>query len=118
MKKRLPDFEENVRLVPFVNRLDEGIFLRIPNLNSVDNPINFQGTNFQSHNDLLGDDNLMNFDIEEKLISGSLLDIQPNISYQKTTTDITISDDDTGFGNFVNFSSGNQDFVILEKNFS
>ena len=47
----------------------------------------------------------MNFDIEEKLISGSLLDIQPNISYQKTTTDITISDDDTGFGNFVNFSS-------------
>ena len=61
----------------------------------------------------------MNFDIEEKLISGSLLDIQPNISYQKTTTDITISDDDTGFGNFVNFSSArNQDFVILEKNFS
>ena len=104
-EKRLPDFEENVRLVPFVNRPDEGIFLRIPNLNSVDNPINFQGTNFQSHNDLLGDDNLMNFDIEEKLISGSLLDIQPNISYQKTTTDITISDDDTGFGNFVNFSS-------------
>ena len=54
---------------------------------------------------MLGDDNLMNFDIEEKLISGSLLDIQPNISYQKTTTDITISDDETGFGNFVNFSS-------------
>ena len=104
-EKRLPDFEERVRLVPFVDRPDEGIFLRIPNLNSVDNPINMQGTNFQSHNDLLGDDNLMNFDIEDKLISGSLLDIQPNVSFQKTTTDINISDDDTGFGNFVNFSS-------------
>ena len=81
----MPDYVDNVRLVPFVDEIDEGIFLRIPNLNSKDNPINFQGTNYQTHNDLLTSDTLKNFDIERKLISGSLLEIQPNIDYQKTT---------------------------------
>jgi len=104
-EKRLPDLEERVRLVPFEDRPDEGIFLRIPNLNSVDNPINFQGTNFQTHNELLGTDTLLNFDLEEKLISGSLLDVKPNVDYQKTTTNLLFDDDDTGFGNYVNFSS-------------
>ena len=104
-EKRLPDLEERVRLVPFEDRPDEGIFLRIPNLNSVDNPINFQGTNFQNHDGLLGSDTLLNFDLEEKLISGSLLDVQPNVDYQKTTTNLLYDDDDTGFGNYVNFSS-------------
>ena len=104
-EKRLPDLEERVRLVPFEDRPDEGIFLRIPNLNSVDNPINFQGTNFQNHDGLLGSDTLLNFDLEEKLISGSLLDVKPNVDYQKTTTNLLYDDDDTGFGNYVNFSS-------------
>jgi len=104
-EKRLPDYEEKVKLVPFEDRPDEGIFLRIPNLNSVDNPINFQGTNFQTHNELLGTDTLLNFDLEEKLISGSLLDVKPNVDYQKTTTNLLFDDDDTGFGNYVNFSS-------------
>ena len=104
-EKRLPDYEERVRLVPFVDRPDEGIFLRIPNLNSVDNPINFQGTTFKSQNDLLGSDTQLNFELQEKLTSGSLLDVQPNIDYQKTTTNLLFELDDTGFGNFVNFSS-------------
>ena len=104
-EKRLPDYEERVKLVPFVDRPDEGIFLRIPNLNSVDNPINFQGTTFKSQNDLLGSDTQLNFELQEKLTSGSLLDVQPNIDYQKTTTNLLFELDDTGFGNFVNFSS-------------
>ena len=104
-EKRLPDYEERVRLVPFVDRPDEGIFLRIPNLNSVDNPINFQGTTFKNQNDLLGSDTQLNFELQEKLTSGSLLNVQPNIDYQKTTTNLLFDLDDTGFGNFVNFSS-------------
>ena len=105
VEKRLPDYEERVRLVPFVDRPDDGIFLRIPNLNSVDNPINFQGTNFKNQNDLLGSDTQLNFELQEKLVSGSLLDVQPNIDYQKTTTNLLIDLDDTGFGNYVNFST-------------
>jgi hypothetical protein len=105
VEKRLPDYEERVKLVPFVDRPDDGIFLRIPNLNSVDNPINFQGTNFKNQNDLLGSDTQLNFELQEKLVSGSLLDVQPNIDYQKTTTDLKFELDDTGFGNYVNFSS-------------
>ena len=44
-------------------------------------------------------------DIERLLISGSLLDVQPNIDYQKTTTDLNLEADDTGFGNFIHFSN-------------
>ena len=104
-EKRLPDYKDTIELVPFVDRPDDGIFLRIPNLNSVDNPINFEGTNFKTHDDLLGSDDSLNFDLEEKLISGSLLKIQPNVDYQKTSVDLTEDLDDTGFGNFVHFSN-------------
>src|SRR5210317_1193887 len=105
VEKRLPDYNDTVKLVPFVDRPDDGIFLRIPNLNSNDNPINFEGTNFQTHNDLLGSDSTLNFDLEEKLISGSLLNVQPNVDYQKTSVDLSEFDDDTGFGNYVHFSN-------------
>jgi len=105
VEKRLPDYKDKIKLVPFVDRPDDGIFLRIPNLNSVDNPINYEGTQFQNHNDLLGSNTLLNFDLEEKLISGSLLNIQPTVDYQKTTTDVNIEADDFGLGNFVNFGS-------------
>ncbi len=43
--------------------------------------------------------------MKELLTSGSLLDVQPNIDYQKTTVDLNLQADDTGFGNFVNFSN-------------
>jgi len=114
-EKRLPDYEERVRLVPFVDRPDEGIFLRIPNLNSVDNPINFQGTTFKNQNDLLGSDTQLNFELQEKLTSGSLLNVQPNIDYQKTTTNLLTDLDDTGFGNFVHFSSAERRLINFKR---
>ena len=49
VEKRLPDYKDKIKLVPFIDRPDDGIFLRIPNLNSVDNPINYEGTQFQTH---------------------------------------------------------------------
>ncbi len=117
-EKRLPDYEDTIRLVPFVDRPDDGIFLRIPNLNSSENPINFEGTNFKTHDDLLGSDSSLNFDLEEKLVSGSLLKIQPNIDYQKTSVDLTEDLDDTGFGNFVHFSSAETRIKNFEKKLS
>ena len=105
VEKRLPDYKDIVTLNPFVEAEDDSIFLRLPNLNSVDNPIDFQGTNYKSHDGLLSNKDDDSRDIERLLVSGSLLDVQPNIDYQKTTTDLSIENDDTGFGNFVNFSS-------------
>jgi len=114
-EKRLPDYKDKIKLVPFVDRPDDGIFLRIPNLNSVDNPINWESTQFQTHNDLLGTDTLLNFDLEEKLISGSLLRTQPTVDYQRTTTDVNVDLDDTGFGNYVNFSSAESRLKNFKK---
>ena len=105
VEKRLPNYRDRVRLEPFQETPDEGIFLRLPNLNSVDNPINFQGTNYGTHTSLTSENDNDTRDIERILISGSLLDVQPNIDYQKTTTDLSIEADDTGFGNFVHFSN-------------
>ena len=105
VEKRLPDYIDNVRLVPFEDDVDDGIFLRLPNFNSADNPINFQGTQYQTHTDLLSDNTEDSRDIERLLVSGSLLDVQPNIDYQKTTTDLNLEADDTGFGNFIHFSN-------------
>jgi len=105
VEKRLPDYKDVVTLNPFIEAEDNNLFLRIPNLNSVDNPIDFQGTNYKSHDGLLSNKDDDSRDIERMLISGSLLEVQPNIDYQKTTTDLSIENDDTGFGNFINFSN-------------
>ena len=105
VEKRLPDYIDNVRLVPFEDDIDDGIFLRLPNFNSVDNPINFQGTDYKTHTGLLSNNDSDTRDIERLLLSGSLLDVKPNIDYQKTTTDLNLQADDTGFGNFVHFSN-------------
>ena len=105
VEKILPDYVDNVRLVPFEDDVDDGIFLRLPNFNSIDNPINFQGTQYGTHNSLISSNAEDTRDIERLLISQSLLDVQPNIDYQKTTTDLNLEADDTGFGNFIHFSN-------------
>ena len=105
VEKRLPDYVDNVRLVPFEDDVDDGIFLRLPNFNSIDNPINFQGTQYGTHNSLISSNAEDTRDIERLLISQSVLDVQPNIDYQKTTTDLNLEADDTGFGNFIHFSN-------------
>ncbi len=115
VEKRLPDYIDNVRLVPFEDDVDDGIFLRLPNFNSIDNPINFQGTQYNTHTGLLSDSDEDSRDIERILVSGSLLNVQPNIEYGKTTTDLTIESDDYGFGNFVHFSSAETRIRNFEK---
>ena len=115
VEKRLPDYIDNVRLVPFEDDVDDGIFLRLPNFNSIDNPINFQGTQYGTHNALTSSNADDTRDIERLLISGSLLDVQPNTEYGKTTTDLTIESDDYGFGNFIHFSSAETRIRNFEK---
>ena len=105
VEKRLPNYRDRVRLEPFQDTPNNGIFLRLPNFNSVDNPINFQGTNYGTHDSLTSENDSDTRDIERLLVSQSLLDVQPNVDYQKTTTDLNLENDDTGFGNFIHFSN-------------
>ena len=71
-QQMLNDYTDNVTLVPNPE-LSPEVFLRIPNLNSVDNPLNFNPTQFQSHNDLLSDDDPTNKDIERLVSMGAEL---------------------------------------------
>ena len=95
------------RGIPFVENEDEYLFLRVPNLNSTTNPINFRGTNYKKYDDLLSSDTSTNEDIMNAVHSSSLLDVQLNIDYTKRTNKLSAdgSVTDYGFGNFVNFSS-------------
>ena len=115
VEKRLPNYSERVRLVPFESTPNDGLFLRLPNFNSVDNPINFKGTGYQTHTGLLSENDDDTRDIERLVSSGSLLDVQPNIDYQKTTSNLNFEEDDTGFGNFIHFSSAERRLSNFKK---
>jgi len=97
------DYNDNISLIP--KQTINDTFLLPANFDGVENEIISQPTDFQSHDTLLGSNDEQNRKLERLLISGSLLDVKPNINYQKTTTDLTTELDDTGFGNFVHFSS-------------
>jgi len=105
----LESVEDNIKLVPFDKNLDleNSTFLRLPNLGSTDSPIEFRGTNFKNYNTLVGSNTDVIQDIEDKLVSGSLLDVKVNVDYQKRTTELH-DYDDNAFGNFINFSSAKE----------
>tara|TARA_B100001939_G_scaffold337829_1_gene342675 strand:- start:3051 stop:7667 length:4617 start_codon:yes stop_codon:yes gene_type:complete len=97
------DYEDNISLIPIQTINDT--FLLPANFDSAESEVQIRQTDYKSHDNLLGSDDEHNRKLERLLVSGSLLDVQPNIDYQKTTTDLSIERDDTGFGNFIHFSS-------------
>ena len=102
VEELLPDYEDNISLIPSV-KIDN-TFLFPANFDNVDNLIDKQSTDYKTHNTLLSNSDELNRKIERSLVSGSLLDVQPNIDYQKTTTPY-YNVDDTGFGNYIHFSN-------------
>ena len=104
VEEKMEPYEDQIKIIPFESEEEELLFLRVPNLNSTTNPINFRGTKFQKYDDLLGTDETTKEDIINKIQSSSLLDVQLNIDYQKRTDKLG-ERSDFGFGNFVNFSS-------------
>ena len=104
VEEKMEPYEDVIELIPFEEEEEEVLFLRVPNLNSTTNPINFRGTKFQRYDDLLGTDVTTQDDIIDIVQSGSLLDVQLNIDYQKRTDKLGEDRTDFGFGNFVNFS--------------
>ena len=105
VEEKLEPYQDRVKLVPFKDDEEDYLFLRVPNLNSTENPIEFSGTNFQNRTDLVGSDTTVKEDIANSVFSSSLLDVQLNIDYQKRTNKIDEHTTDYGFGNFVQFSS-------------
>ena len=107
VEEKMETYEDKIKLIPFVEEDDEYLFLRVPNLNSTSNPINFRGTNYRKYDDLLSSDTTTNEEIMNSVHSSSLLDVQLNIDYNKRTNKLSAdgSQTDFGFGNFVQFSS-------------
>ena len=79
--------------------------LIIPDFNSVSNPISMRSTHFNTFNDLVGSDTTVKQDIQNKVLSSSLLDVQINVDYTKRADIIDPAVNDFWFGNFVMFGS-------------
>jgi len=96
--------EEVVNLIPFEEEDLDLQFLRIPNLNSKDNPVRARKTNFKNFQELNGDNDEMKDRMASKLFSGSLLDVELNVPYgrrDQERVDIT----DYGFNQIVQYGS-------------
>ena len=102
VEEKMEPYEDLVKLTKFVEEDPEVLFLRVPNLNSTTNPINFRSTNFKKYDDLIGTDVSVQEDVTNYIHSSSLLDVQLGIDYSKRT-DALGDRTDYGFGNFVNF---------------
>jgi len=102
-EQRLPEYREKISLVSSVKV--NNTFLYTADLDNIKEGVLPKETEFKTHTTLKGTDLETNRLMEKALLSGSLLDVQPNVDYQKTTTNLLIENDDTGFGNFVNFSN-------------
>ena len=104
VQEEINDYEDRVSLVPKQQVNDT--FLYPANFDGSSTEIIQRPTEFKSHNTLLGSNDEQNRQLENILVSGSLLDVKLNIDYQKRTTDPVTDVDDTGFGNFIFFSNG------------
>jgi len=112
VEEKISDYNDNVSLVPLVKV--NNTFLFEADLDNVDSPIENNVMDYKSHNNLLSTDDELNKKIERELVSGSLLNVQPNIDYQKTSTEY-YEVDDTGFGNFVHFSNAERRLRNFKK---
>ncbi len=104
VEEKVRPVEEVVSLIPFEEDDLDMTFLRIPNLNSTDNPVRARRTNFKNFDQLNGDNNEVKDNLANRLFSGSLLDTELNIPYgrrDQENVDIT----DYGFGQIVQYGS-------------
>ena len=103
VEEKMEPYEDMVKITKFVEEDPVALFLRVPNLNSTTNPINFRSTNFKKYDDLIGTDTSVQDDITNHIHSSSLLDVQLGIDYSIRTDALGSDRTDYGFGNFVNF---------------
>ena len=105
VEEKMEPYEDIITLVPFVEEDPEILFLRLPDFNSTNNPVNFRGTQFNTYTQLIGTDAGVQEDIQNKLVSQSLLDTQVNVDYSRRTDHLGSDITDYGFANYVHFGS-------------
>ena len=115
VEEKMEPYYDSIKLFEFVDSEEELLFLRLPDFNSVNNPVNFRGTNFSSFNDLIGTDTGVKEDVQNLILSSSLLDVQVNVDYSKRTDSIDPLVTDYGFGNFVQFGSAEKRIKNFKK---
>lgn len=115
VEEKMEPYEDTITLVPFVEEDPEILFLRLPDFNSTNNPINFRGTQFNNYTQLIGTDPGVQEDIQNKLISQSLLDTQVNIDYTRRTDYFGSDVTDYGFANHVHFGSAEKRIDNFKK---
>jgi len=105
-EEKLEPYEDKIKLISFEDDFDEDIqFLRIPNMNSTDNPVRPRRTNFKSFSKLNGEVDTVKDKLAERIFSGSLLDTRLNIDYGRRNPEIAPDINDYGFGKIINFGS-------------
>ena len=105
-EEKLEPYEDKIKLIPFEDEFDEDIqFLRIPNMNSTDNPVRARRTNFKNFSKLNGEVDSVKDKLAERIFSGSLLDTRLNVDYGRRNPEIAPDQNDYGFGKIINFGS-------------
>jgi len=115
VEEKMEPYEDTITLVPFVEEDPEILFLRLPDFNSANNPINFRGTSFNNYTQLIGTDPGVQEDIQNKLVSQSLLDTQVNVDYTRRTDYLGSDVTDYGFANHIHFGSAEKRIDNFKK---
>jgi hypothetical protein len=115
VEEKMEPYEDTITLVPFVEEDPEILFLRLPDFNSTNNPINFRGTQFNNYTQLIGTDVGVQEDIQNKLVSQSLLDTQVNVDYTRRTDYLGSDITDYGFANHIHFGSAEKRIDNFKK---
>jgi len=87
-----PDLNESVDLIPFIDEVISDTVLKAPKLDESEPIIRKRETEYKNHTDLVGVNLDTRKQIEDKIFSGSLLDVSVNVDY-------------TQFENFSHFGS-------------
>ena len=115
-EEKLEPYEDKIRLIPFEDDFDESLqFMRIPNINSKDNPIRPRKTHFQSMTQLNSGNTEIKDKLTERIFSGSLLDTRLNIDYGRRNPEISPDKNDYGFGKIVKYGSAEKRIENFHK---
>ncbi len=90
-----PSLTETVDLIPFVDESISSTVLRQPNWDDLETPIRDRSTRYKSHTDIVGTDDYVRKQLEDRFLSGSLENVNVNTDYRQ-------------YKNFAHFSSAEQ----------
>ena len=115
VEEQIEPYEDTIKLIPFIPEEKDLTFLRIPNINSKDNPIRSRRLNYKNFNQITGTDESVKDKINNKVLSGSLLDVRLNIDYGKRNQEFMRDRNDYGYSTFVNFGSAEKRLENFKK---